>query len=273
MNAKNVKNVENENTILKKKNVILAIKGIGVTFDGFHALTDVNIQVKRNTIHFFIGPNGAGKTTLLDIICAKTKPTVGNVLYYPDNETEIRLTGMKEYKIVTEGVGRKFQVPSVFINLTVLDNMILSLKGHKGVLDSIFYKPTKEQLELIDSTLKRVGLENRKDIKAGALAHGEKQWLEIAMQLVQKPNIIMLDEPAAGMGKPETFKTGEILKEIKKECTIIVVEHDMDFVKQVADTVTVLHEGKVLMEGNIHDVLADETVQAVYLGRGGERNA
>lgn len=259
----------------KKNQVVLEIKGIGVTFDGFHALTDVNIDVKRNTIHFFIGPNGAGKTTLLDIICAKTKPTQGNIFYYPDKERQqkIRLTGMKEYKIVTEGIGRKFQVPSVFVNLTVLDNMILSLKGHKGVLDSIFFKPTKEQLSLIDDTLKRVGLEKRRDIKAGALAHGEKQWLEIAMQLVQKPNIIMLDEPAAGMGKPETFKTGEILKEIKKECTIIVVEHDMDFVKQVADMVTVLHEGKVLMEGNIHDVLADKTVQAVYLGRGGERNA
>lgn len=264
---------ENKGMVLENKDVVLEIRGVGVTFDGFHALTDVNIQVQRNTIHFFIGPNGAGKTTLLDIICAKTKPTVGNVIYYPDSQTKIRLTGMKEYKIVMQGVGRKFQVPSVFVNLTVLDNMILSLKGHKGVMDSIFYRPAKEQLELIDSTLKRVGLENRKDIKAGSLAHGEKQWLEIAMQLVQKPNIIMLDEPAAGMGKPETFKTGEILKEIKKECTIIVVEHDMDFVKQVADTVTVLHEGKVLMEGDIHDVLADETVQAVYLGRGGERNA
>lgn len=259
----------------EKKNVVLEIKGIGVTFDGFHALADVNIDVERNKIHFFIGPNGAGKTTLLDIICAKTKPTEGSVLYYPDRDREkkIRLTGMKEYKIVTEGIGRKFQVPSVFVNLTVLDNMILSLKGHKGVMDSIFFKLTKEQIELIDTTLKKVGLENRKDIKAGSLAHGEKQWLEIAMQLVQKPNIIMLDEPAAGMGKPETFKTGEILKEIKKDCTIIVVEHDMDFVKQVADKVTVLHEGKVLMEGNIHDVLADEMVQAVYLGRGGERNA
>ena len=263
----------NEN--YKKNNVVLEIKGIGVTFDGFHALTDVNIDVKRNTVHFFIGPNGAGKTTLLDIICAKTKPTQGNVFYYPEKarQQKIRLTGMKEYKIVTEGIGRKFQVPSVFVNLTVLDNMILSLKGHKGVWDSIFFKLSEEQLQLIDDTLKRVGLENRKEVKAGSLAHGEKQWLEIAMQLVQKPNIIMLDEPAAGMGKPETFKTGEILKEIKKDCTVIVVEHDMDFVKQVADMVTVLHEGKVLMEGNIHDVLADETVQAVYLGRGGERNA
>ena len=129
---------------------------------------------------------------------------------------------------------------------------------------------SKDDIKNIHETLKKVGLDEKKDVRAGSLAHGQKQWLEIAMQLVQKPEIIMLDEPAAGMGKPETFKTGEILKEIKKECTVIVIEHDMDFVKQAADIVTVLHEGKVLMEGNINDVLADKTVQAVYLGRGGE---
>ncbi|NCB90975.1 MAG: urea ABC transporter ATP-binding protein UrtD [Clostridia bacterium] len=252
---------------------VLNIKHVSVIFDGFKALTDVDIQVKRHSIHFFIGPNGAGKTTLLDIICAKTKPTSGTVHYYPKGREDIRLTGMKEYKIVNEGVGRKFQVPSVFVELTVFENMVLSLKGHKGVWESIFYKVSKADKEQIMEVLKKVGLQDRIDIQAGSLAHGEKQWLEIAMQLVQKPEIIMLDEPAAGMGKPETFKTGELLKEIKKECTIIVVEHDMDFVKQIADTVTVLHEGKVLMEGNISDVLADRTVQAVYLGRGGERNA
>ena len=174
---------------------------------------------------------------------------------------------------MNEGIGRKFQVPSVFVELTVMENMILSLKGHKGVWESIFYKLSEEDREHIIETLKKVGLEDRADAAAGSLAHGEKQWLEIAMQLVQRPEIIMLDEPAAGMGKPETFKTGELLQEIKKECTVIVVEHDMDFVKQIADQVTVLHEGKVLMEGNITDVLADQTVQAVYLGRGGERNA
>ena len=151
--------------------------------------------------------------------------------------------------------------------------MELSLKGNKGVWQSVFHRTSEEEKALIDETLKKVGLEKRKDILAGSLAHGEKQWLEIAMQFVQKPEIILLDEPAAGMGKPETIKTGELLKEIKKECTIIVVEHDMDFVKQIADCVTVLHEGKILMEGDIHQVLADETVQAVYLGRGGERNA
>ncbi len=252
---------------------VLKIKHISVIFDGFKALTEVDINVKRHTIHFFIGPNGAGKTTLLDIICAKTKPTFGTVHFYPENRNKIRLTGMKEYKIVNEGIGRKFQVPSVFVELTVKENMILSLKGHKGVWESIFYRLSKEDEENIMEVLKKVGLEDRIDVKAGSLAHGEKQWLEIAMQLVQKPEIIMLDEPAAGMGKPETFRTGELLKEIKKECTIIVVEHDMDFVKQIADTVTVLHEGKVLMEGNVSEVLADKTVQAVYLGRGGERNA
>jgi urea transport system ATP-binding protein len=249
---------------------VLEIKNISVSFDGFYALTDVKTSVKRNTVHFFIGPNGAGKTTLLDIICAKTKPTSGSVIFYPENRKPVRLTGMKEYKIVQEGIGRKFQVPSVFVNLTVRENMLLSLKGHKGIWDSIFYRPSAEDMDQIQETLKKVGLEDRADVRAGSLAHGEKQWLEIAMQLLQKPEIIMLDEPAAGMGKPETFKTGEILKEIKKECTVIVIEHDMDFVKQAADIVTVLHEGKLLMEGNITDVLADKTVQAVYLGRGGE---
>ncbi|MGN0482255.1 MAG: urea ABC transporter ATP-binding protein UrtD [Lachnospiraceae bacterium] len=257
----------------KKQEDVLQIKHISVVFDGFKALTDVDINVKRHSIHFFIGPNGAGKTTLLDIICAKTKPTSGTVHFFPEGRDSVRLTGMREYKIVNEGVGRKFQVPSVFVELTVLENMIVSLKGHKGVWQSIFYKLSTEERDQIMDVLKKVGLEDHLDEKAGSLAHGQKQWLEIAMQLVQKPEVIMLDEPAAGMGKPETFKTGELLKEIKKECTIIVVEHDMDFVKQIADTVTVLHEGKVLMEGNVTEVLADKTVQAVYLGRGGERNA
>lgn len=258
---------------MENREEVLKIKHISVVFDGFKALTDVDINVKRHTIHFFIGPNGAGKTTLLDIICAKTKPTAGTIHYYPEGKGRVRLTGMKEYKIANEGVGRKFQVPSVFVELTVMENMILSLKGHKGVWESIFYRLSKEDEQQIKEILKKVGLEERTDVKAGSLAHGEKQWLEIAMQLVQKPEIIMLDEPAAGMGKPETFKTGELLKEIKKDCTVIVVEHDMDFVKQIADTVTVLHEGKVLMEGDVTEVLADKTVQAVYLGRGGERYA
>lgn len=254
-------------------NKVLKIKDITVEFDGFCALNKVNVNVERNTIHFFIGPNGAGKTTLLDIICAKTKPTSGACFFYRKTGGEVKLTGMREYKIVGEGIGRKFQVPSVFVNLTVMENMMLSLKGNKGVLESILYRMTAEEEKSINKILETVDLLDQKNEKAGSLAHGQKQWLEIAMQLVQKPEIIMLDEPAAGMGKPETFKTGEILKKIKRDCTVIVVEHDMDFVKQIADRVTVLHEGKVLVEGSCLEVLADETVQAVYLGRGGERNA
>lgn len=252
---------------------ILEIKNITVDFDGFCALLRVNVNIKRNTIHFFIGPNGAGKTTLLDIICAKTRPTEGECIFYPKERAPVKITGMKEYKIVCEGIGRKFQVPSVFVNLSVMDNMILSLRGNKGVFQSIFYKLSESDKQRIDEILETVGLKEKKEEKAGSLAHGEKQWLEIAMQLVQKPEIIMLDEPAAGMGKPETFKTGEILKKIKEQCTVIVVEHDMDFVKQISDRVTVLHEGKVLVEGDCDSVLSNKTVQEVYLGRGGERNA
>jgi len=272
------------------ENIILKVNSISVCFDGFYALTEVDVSVKRNTVHFFIGPNGAGKTTLLDIICAKTRPTLGNVVFYPEGNLRpsgsagvpegghhgghgIRLTGMHEYQIARNGVGRKFQVPSVFVNLTVLDNMVLSLKRHKTILDSIFRSPSPEEHTQIDEILEKVGLSRRKEVKAGSLAHGEKQWLEIAMQIAAKPQLIMLDEPVAGMGRAETDKTADILAEIKRECTVIVVEHDMEFVKMAADTVTVLHEGKVLTEGCISDVLADKTVQAVYLGRGGERNA
>jgi urea transport system ATP-binding protein len=246
----------------------LDIKGISVEFDGFKALTDVTIGVKRNSVHFFIGPNGAGKTTLLDIICAKTKPTSGTVHFYPQEGFEILLTGMKEYEIANAGVGRKFQVPSVFTELSVYENMVLSLSGNKKIFASIFRKTTDEENDIIADVLEKVNLTDHANKKAGSLSHGQKQWLEIGMQLAARPKIIMLDEPAAGMGKPETFKTGELLKRIKDICTVIVVEHDMEFVKQVADSVTVLHEGKVLMEGNIDGVLADETVQKVYLGRG-----
>lgn len=252
---------------------VLEINKISVVFDGFRALTDVTCKVKPHTIHFFIGPNGAGKTTLLDIICGKTKQTYGKVYYYPEPGERKVLSGKKEYKIVQEGVGRKFQVPSVFRNLTVFDNMELSLKGNKRVIECIFHTPNKAERNSIDEILELVNLKDKRDVVAGYLSHGEKQWLEIAMQLVQKPNIIMLDEPVAGMGKPETFKTGQILTNIKSDCTVIVVEHDMQFVKEVADTVTVLHEGQILMEGDIDDILANKTVQAVYLGRGGTRNA
>jgi urea transport system ATP-binding protein len=193
------------------------------------------------------------------------------ITFYPSGKQELKLTGMKEHQIVNAGVGRKFQVPSVFANLSVFDNMLLSLKGHKGVWESLFYRISDADKSAIAKTLALVGLEERRDENAGMLAHGQKQWLEIAMQLLQKPELVMLDEPAAGMGSEETYRTGVILQEIKKDCSVIVVEHDMGFVRQIADAVTVLHEGKVLAEGSVDEVLANETVQAVYLGRGGEQ--
>ncbi|MCC6093898.1 MAG: urea ABC transporter ATP-binding protein UrtD [Eubacterium sp.] len=252
---------------------IMKIRRVSVVFDGFQALTDVTADIPEHKISFFIGPNGAGKTTLLDIICGKTRPTQGNVRLCNQDGTETILTRLPEYKIVRLGVARKFQTPSVFGGLSVMDNMMLSLKGHKSVREALFYKMTEEDRTLILDTLKQVGMESYTEERAGALDHGHKQWLEIAMLLVQKPQIIMLDEPAAGMNKDETRKTGDILLAIKDRCTIIVIEHDMDFVRQIADEVTVLHEGKILVKGTVEEALENKEVQAVYLGRGGEKDA
>ena len=173
---------------------VLDIKDISVCFDGFYALTEVNAAVKRHSIYFFIGPNGAGKTTLLDIICGKTKPTAGSVIFHPESRADVRLTGMPEYKIVREGVGRKFQVPSVFGSLTVWDNMMLSLKGHKGIWDSLFGRPTADELAQIDHVLDKVGLLDKAQTRADSLAHGQKQWLEIGMQFVQQHRNLLAEQ-------------------------------------------------------------------------------
>ena len=252
----------------KTNDVVLEINNISVSFDGFYALTEVRTKVMRNSIHFFIGPNGAGKTTLLDIICAKTKPTSGTVIFHPKGREAVRLTGMKEYKIVQEGVVRKFQVPSVFVNLTVEENMILSLKGHKGILDSIFKKPSKEDMENIRSTLERVGLEDKASERAGSLAHGQKQWLEIAMQLVQKPEIIMLDEPAAGMNPNETVELMNTIRFVRDnfDMTVLLIEHDMTLVSGICEKLSVLNFGQLLCQGNTSDVLNNPEVITAYLG-------
>lgn len=249
---------------------VLELKNISVEFDGFKALTNVSASIAEHEIHFFIGPNGAGKTTLLDVICGKTHPKNGRVTLCSNHKNLLELP---EYRIVDQGVGRKFQTPSLFVNLTVYENMELSLKGGKGVFASLFRNIGKtERLDIL-RILKRIDLLDKKDEMASGLSHGKKQWLEIGMLLVQKPELLLLDEPVAGMGKQETEKTGQILREIARDCSIVVVEHDMEFVRQVADTVTVLHEGKILVEGDIETVIKNETVKDVYLGRGGEEVA
>jgi urea transport system ATP-binding protein len=253
---------------------VISIENISVEFDGFKALSNVTTEIMPNQVHFFIGPNGAGKTTLLDIICGKTKPNEGHVIYHGGDDfgnrdqVNIDLTKMKDFDIVNAGIGRKFQAPSVYGSLTVYQNMELALRVNKSVWASLRFKMNIQQEENVGGILEMIGLYDKCDEKAAGLSHGQKQWLEIAMLLVQEPQVLMLDEPVAGMGKPETEKTGTIIKKIAKQYAIVVVEHDMEFVRQIADTVTVMHEGKILVEGTADTVLADEKVKAVYLGRG-----
>ena len=248
---------------------ILDIQNLSISFDGFKALNNVSTKVEEGSIHFFIGTNGAGKTTLLDTICGFTKPTSGKIIY---NE-KYDVTKYKEYELVNIGIGRKFQVPSVFKSLTVYENMELAIKKNRNILASLFEKVTKQENQKIDEILTLIDLKEQRDMIASDLSHGQKQWLEIGMLLAQDLKLILLDEPVAGMGRRETTKTGELLKKISKHCTIIVVEHDMQFVRDYATKVTVLHEGAILDEGNVLDVQNNPKVISVYLGRGGENCA
>lgn len=247
-------------------NTVLEIRDLTVSFDGFKAVNNLNTSVINQNVHFFIGPNGAGKTTLLDVICGRVKPAAGNILF--KNQQDI--TRLSEHEIVELGIGRKFQVPSVFTGITIYENMELAAVKRRSLYASLFTKLTKEQMERIEEVLHVIGLYEKRYRTPAALSHGEKQWLEIGMLLVQQPQIMLLDEPVAGMGRRETEKTGELLKEISKDCAVVVVEHDMEFVRECAGTVTVLHEGTLLDEGKMEEVQNNPKVIEVYLGRGGE---
>ncbi|MEC0531073.1 urea ABC transporter ATP-binding protein UrtD [Bacillus spizizenii] len=244
---------------------ILTCSDVKVEFDGFWALQGADISVQERDIHFLIGPNGAGKTTLLDIICGKTKPHSGEVLFQETNE----LTKILEYQIAKLGVARKFQSPSVFTQLTVFENLELAMKQKKTILSLLTARMTKEQSDRIIDILRLIGLDDKRDLTAGSLSHGQKQWLEIGMQLAMEPKLLLLDEPIAGMTGKEREKTGALLEEISKTCSVLIVEHDMDFVRSFSRKVTVMHEGKVLCEGSMDDITSNEEVAAVYLGRGG----
>lgn len=254
---------------MEEKKPVLEINDASITFGSFKAVKHVTTAVYENEIHFLIGPNGAGKTTLLDAICGKNKLSGGNIVYRNEGE-EYNLPKIKENKIVNIGVGRKFQAPSVFTGLTIFENMELAVVRNRGLWESLRGKLKKTEIEDIHNQLQFIGLYDLKDEYPTILSHGQKQWLEIGMLCVSKPKLMLLDEPVAGMGRRETQRTAELLKIIQRNCTIVVVEHDMQFVRETASLVTVLHDGELLCEGTMDEVQSNQQVIEVYLGRGGE---
>ncbi len=245
------------------KQFVLLLEGVNKTFDGFKAISDLNFYMDEGELRTIIGPNGAGKSTMMDIITGRTKPDTGKVEFGFNTD----LTTMNVPEINRLGIGRKFQTPSVYIHHTVFENLLLSLKGPRGVFTALFSRTTAEQRDRIEAVLKTIGLSDKAETLAGSLSHGQKQWLEIGMLLAQDPKLLLVDEPAAGMTDEETHKTGELLLSLEGKHSIIVIEHDMAFVRQIARKVTVLHQGHVLCEGTVDDVQNDERVKEVYLGR------
>ncbi len=241
----------------------LWVEGLSVTFDGFKALTDITLTLEKGELRCLIGPNGAGKTTLMDCITGKTRPTEGAV-YLENRLTD--LTKLSECRIAQLGIGRKFQRPTVFQGHTVYENCELALKGNKGVFRTLFARLTPADRSRIDEILELIGLKDQAKRQAGLLAHGQKQWLEIGMLLAQSPTVLLIDEPIAGMTHAETERTAELLRGLAGAHTVVVVEHDMEFVRSIARRVTVLHQGKVLAEGPMAQIQKDPRVVEVYLG-------
>ena len=243
---------------------IIYLEGVTVDYDGFKALNNLNFIVNHRELRVVIGPNGAGKTTLLDVISGKTKPAAGRVIFGKDTD----LIGMREYEITQLGIGRKFQAPSIYNNLTVWENLDLSLsRPSKGVLSTLRGQSTAAERKQIDEALETIGLTEQAPLRAGSLSHGQKQWLEIGMVILQDPELLLVDEPVAGMTDEETIQTGRLLQSLAEKHAIVVIEHDMEFVRQIARTVTVLHEGTVICEGPVEKVQADPRVVEIYLGR------
>ena len=245
---------------------MLTVEDVSKTYDGFKAITDLNFYLFEGELRTVIGPNGAGKSTFFDLITGRAKPDKGKLEFGMNTD----LTVMNEYEINRLGIGRKFQTPSVFTEHTVYNNIVLSLVGSRGVFASIFKRLSSTERDRIDELLKLIRLDGKRDWKAAQLAHGEKQWLEIGMLLAQDPKVLLVDEPAAGMTDEETHRTGELLISLAGKHSIVVIEHDMTFVKQIArdGMVTVLHQGSVLCEGKFDAVQSNPKVREVYLGRG-----
>lgn len=242
----------------------LTIDALEVDFSGFKAVDGVSMVVEEGELRVLLGANGAGKTTLMDLISGKTKCTGGRVFV-----GEADITNAEEHRIARAGIGRKFQIPSVFRELSVRQNLEVSSIKNPGVLSNLGLRFSSSQRERVDAILAEMGLEEVADENAGALSHGQTQWLELGMLLIQDPQILLLDEPTAGMTQAETLKTSQIINALKGRHTLIVVEHDMAFVRQIAERITVMHLGKVLAEGRIEEIETNEAVREAYLGSGG----
>jgi urea transport system ATP-binding protein len=243
---------------------MLYLNGVHVAFDGFRAINNLSLVIEPGEMRAIIGPNGAGKTTMMDIITGKTRPDIGDVYF---DGGRVDLTRLDETEIATLGIGRKFQKPTVFESQTVEDNLILALNVDHRVRGTLFWRRTRAESERIEAVLETIRLKDARDRLAGNLSHGQKQWLEIGMLLAQDPKLLLVDEPVAGMTDVETHLTAELLKDINKQKSVVVVEHDMTFVRELGVKVTCLHEGTVLAEGTIDEVSSNERVIEVYLGR------
>ena len=242
-------------------NNVLTIEKLTVAFDGFNAIESLNLQVEKDELRVIIGPNGAGKTTLLDLICGRTRATSGSIRF-----KDIEISKEAEHKIVRAGIGRKFQTPSIYENLSVFQNLEVSYPSGRGVFGALAFTCTPQVRERMQAVAEEIGLQDVLAIEAGLLSHGQKQWLEIAMLLVQHPKLLLLDEPVAGMSLKERDQTVDLIQRISATQAIVVIEHDMDFVKKLSGNVTVLHQGAILCEGSIEQVQIDPRVREVYLG-------
>ncbi|GLP88871.1 urea ABC transporter ATP-binding protein UrtD [Tritonibacter mobilis] len=243
---------------------LLEVSGVSVTFDGFRAINNLSFAIGSAELRAIIGPNGAGKTTFMDIVTGKTRPDAGRIRW---GDKGISLLGLNEAQIAREGIGRKFQKPTVFEDQTVQENLLMALKAKRGAFSVLFWKPQPADLERVRALATEIGLEDALPLKSGTLSHGQKQWLEIGMLLAQEPRLLLVDEPAAGMTPAEREHTTAILVEAAKTRAVVVVEHDMEFVRRLDCRVTVLHEGAVLAEGSLDHVTANKEVIDVYLGR------